>query len=81
MEVETMIDYILLGPEFSQFTLKQAVDALEKLPLTVEEKQKIRFDNAQRLLFLGRNDLMGNVTWFFQNRLFQGLFCRYTFVS
>lgn len=45
------IDYILLGSDFPQFTLKQALEALEQLPLTAEEKQKIRFGNAQRLLF------------------------------
>jgi hypothetical protein len=47
------IDYILLGSDFPQLTLTQAVEALEKLPLTAEEKQKIRFKNAQRLLFPG----------------------------
>ncbi len=45
------IDNILLGSDFPQFTLKRAVDALEKLDLTSEEKREIRFDNAKRLLF------------------------------
>lgn len=44
------IDKILLGSDFPQFNLKQAVDALEQLDLTQEEEQKIRFGNAKRLL-------------------------------
>jgi uncharacterized protein len=40
-----------LGSDYPQFSLKQGVDALEKLDLTPEEKEKIRFGNAQRLLF------------------------------
>ena len=48
------IDNLLLGSDFPQMSLKQAVDALERLPLTEEEKRKIRWDNANRLLGLDR---------------------------
>lgn len=44
------INNILLGSDFPQFNLKQAVDALERLDLTQDEKQKIRFKNAEKLL-------------------------------
>ncbi|KAB7530363.1 amidohydrolase family protein [Flagellimonas olearia] len=45
------MDNILLGSDFPQFNLKQAIDAVEQLDLTQEEKQKIRFGNAKKLLF------------------------------
>ncbi len=45
------MDNILLGSDFPQFTLKQATDALDRLDLTPEEKQKIRYGNAKKLLF------------------------------
>jgi len=45
------IDNIILGSDYPQFSLKQGLDALEKLDLTPEEKQKIRFGNAKKLLF------------------------------
>ena len=45
------IDKILLGSDFPQFTLKQTTDALERLELTKSEKSKIRFENANNLLF------------------------------
>jgi len=44
------IDRLLLGSDFPQFTLQQNLDALERLPLTDEEKTKIRVGNA-RMLF------------------------------
>lgn len=44
------IDYILLGSDYPQLSLKAAVDALEKLNLTPEEKKKILFLNAEKLL-------------------------------
>lgn len=43
------IDNILIGSDFPQFTLKQNVDALDRLDLTEEEKAKILHGNAQRL--------------------------------
>jgi uncharacterized protein len=46
------IDNLLLGSDFPQMSLKQAADALDRLPLTPEEKQKIRWGNASRLLKL-----------------------------
>jgi predicted TIM-barrel fold metal-dependent hydrolase len=46
------IDNLLLGSDFPQLSLKQGVDALERLNLTEEEKQKIRWGNASRLLKL-----------------------------
>jgi len=45
------INRILLGSDFPQFTLKQTVDALERLDLDPSEKNKIRYDNAYNLLF------------------------------
>lgn len=45
------IDKILFGSDFPQFNLNKAVDALERLNLTEEEKQKIRYENAKQLLF------------------------------
>jgi len=48
------IDNLLLGSDFPQMSLKQAVDALERLPLTDEEKRKIRWENANRILGLDR---------------------------
>ena len=45
------IDKILLGSDFPQFTLKQTTVALERLELTESEKSKIRFENANNLLF------------------------------
>ncbi len=48
------IDNLLLGSDFPQLSLQQAVDALEKLDLTKEENRKIRWENANRLLSLER---------------------------
>lgn len=45
------IDNIILGSDYPQFSLKQGADALERLDLTPEEKEKIRFGNAKKLLF------------------------------
>ncbi len=50
------IDNLLLGSDFPQMSLKQAVDALERLDLTDEEKRKIRWENADRLFKLTRTD-------------------------
>jgi predicted TIM-barrel fold metal-dependent hydrolase len=49
------IDNLLLGSDFPQMSLKQAVDALERLNLTEEEKRKIRWENANRLFSLQRS--------------------------
>ena len=49
------IDKVLLGSDFPQFTLKQATDALEKLNLTTSEKNKIRYENANQLLFADKS--------------------------
>ncbi len=43
------IDHVLLGSDYPQFSIKQNVDALSRLPLTVEEKTKIASGNAQSL--------------------------------
>lgn len=45
------IDNIILGSDYPQFSLKQGADALERLDLTPEEKEKISFGNAKGLLF------------------------------
>src|SRR3546814_413951 len=44
------IDHVLLGSDYPQMGLDDAVDALEKLDLTDEEKAKIRAGNARKLL-------------------------------
>lgn len=44
------INKVFLGSDFPQFSLKQAVDALERLKLTENEKAKIRYENAYKLL-------------------------------
>ena len=43
------VDHVLLGSDYPQYSLRQNLDALERLPLTAEEKAKIRVDNAKRL--------------------------------
>ena len=43
------IDHVLLGSDYPQLTLGDAVEALERLDLTAEEKAKIRSGNARRL--------------------------------
>jgi predicted TIM-barrel fold metal-dependent hydrolase len=43
------INHVLLGSDYPQMGLKAAVDALERLDLTDEEKAKIRWGNAMRL--------------------------------
>ncbi len=48
------IDHVLIASDYPQFSLKQTLDALEKLDLTAEEKAKLRGGNAQRLLGLPR---------------------------
>lgn len=48
------IEHLLLGSDFPQLSLKQALDALERLPLSDAEKRKIRWDNANRLFGLDR---------------------------
>ena len=46
------IDHVLLGSDYPQLGLAKAVDALERLDLSDEEKNKIRFGNAGRLFGL-----------------------------
>lgn len=48
------IDRVLLGSDFPQYTLKQAVDALDRLNLTTAEKNSIRYENANKLLLGGK---------------------------
>jgi hypothetical protein len=43
---------VLLGSDYPQFSLKQNLDALDRLNLTKNEKDAIRFDNARRLFDL-----------------------------
>jgi predicted TIM-barrel fold metal-dependent hydrolase len=47
------IDSILLGSDYPQLSLQSAVQALEKLDLTDEEKAAIQVGNARRLFGLG----------------------------
>lgn len=44
------IDHVLLGSDFPQFSLPQTLAALAKLDLTEEERARIRFGNARKLL-------------------------------
>lgn len=46
------IDHVLLGSDYPQLGLGKAVDALERLELSDEEKDKIRSGNARKLLGL-----------------------------
>lgn len=46
------IDHVLIGSDYPQFSLKQTLDALEKLDITPAEKAKIRYENARGLLGL-----------------------------
>lgn len=46
------IDHLLLGSDYPQLPLSSALDALERLDLTEDEKQRIRYGNAQRLFGL-----------------------------
>lgn len=46
------IDHVLLGSDYPQYSLEQNVSALERMHLEESEKQKIRFENAQRLFRL-----------------------------
>lgn len=46
------IDRVLLGSDYPQFTLADSIDALGRLDLTAQEKQKIRAGNARRLFGL-----------------------------
>lgn len=43
------IDQVLLGSDYPQISLAKTVGALDRLPLTDEEKAKIRVGNARRL--------------------------------
>ncbi|PZQ12589.1 MAG: amidohydrolase [Rhodanobacter denitrificans] len=43
------IDQVLLGSDYPQISLAKTVGALDRLPLTLEEKARIRVGNARRL--------------------------------
>lgn len=44
------IDRIVLGSDYPQFSLAKTVEALDRLDLEPAERDKIRYDNARRLL-------------------------------
>ncbi|MGE3928677.1 MAG: amidohydrolase family protein [Hyphomonadaceae bacterium] len=44
------VDHVLLGSDYPQMSLAEAVTALERLDLTPEERAQIRWGNAERLL-------------------------------
>lgn len=44
------VDRVLLGSDYPQLSLADAVQSLERLDLTPEEKRKIRWENAKALL-------------------------------
>lgn len=46
------IDHLIIGSDFPQYSLQQNLDALDRLKLTPQEKQKIRYDNAAKLFGL-----------------------------
>jgi uncharacterized protein len=46
------IDHVLLGSDYPQYSLEQNVSALERLPLTANEKAKVRYENARALFEL-----------------------------
>jgi len=46
------VEHVLLGSDYPQYSLEQNVRALERLPLTEEEKSKIRYGNARKLFGL-----------------------------
>lgn len=46
------IDRILIGSDYPQFSLKQTLDALDRLDITPAEKAKIRYENARDLMGL-----------------------------
>lgn len=43
------IENVMIGSDYPQMSLKQALDALDKLDLSEEEKRKIKWDNANRI--------------------------------
>jgi predicted TIM-barrel fold metal-dependent hydrolase len=49
------VDRIVLGSDYPQYSLAQAVQALERLDLEPRERDRIRYDNARRL-FLRAED-------------------------
>ena len=46
------VEHVLLGSDYPQYSLEQNVRALERLPLTDDEKEKIRYKNAKALFGL-----------------------------
>jgi uncharacterized protein len=47
------VNHLFLGSDYPQYSLKQAVDALDRLHLNPDEKDQIRYENANRLLSPG----------------------------
>ena len=46
------VEHVLFGSDYPQYSLAQNLAALDRLPLSAEEKAKIRFGNARRLFGL-----------------------------
>lgn len=46
------VDHVLLGSDYPQFTLAETLAVFEKLDLTPQEKDKIRYENARALFHL-----------------------------
>ena len=46
------IDHLLIGSDYPQYSLKQNLDALDRLKLTPEEKAQIRYGTAKKLFGL-----------------------------
>lgn len=46
------VEHVLLGSDYPQYSLAQNLAALDRLPLSADEKAKIRFGNARRLFGL-----------------------------
>jgi uncharacterized protein len=47
-------DRLLIGSDHPQYSLRQTLAALDRLPLTPDEKAAIRYDNARKLLGLAQ---------------------------
>ena len=45
------VNHVLFGSDYPQFTLKQAIEALKRLDLKPDERDKIQYTNAINLLF------------------------------
>jgi predicted TIM-barrel fold metal-dependent hydrolase len=47
------VDHVLLGSDYPQYSLKQTIDALDRLGLSEAEKAMIRSENARKLFGFG----------------------------